>query len=402
MTTTTAARTASPAALLLIITALFALQPLSTDLYLPSLPAITRFFQADAHAVQMTLTVFVMAFGIAQLLAGPLSDRLGRLPTAIAATVLYSLASLLCAIAPSLDFLVLARLLQGVGACMALVNARAIIRDAYSPDDGAKLMSKAGSLMAVAILLGPLLGGFLQVHFGWRAAFIALSCAGLAALIAVLTQLHETNRFKNAQATAPRALFATYGRIIRTPSFIAYTAAQAASYGGLFAFLSGSSLVLQKIILLSPQQYGVFFAVCTTGYLIGTFICRRALRRYGLFITLHLSAATVLCGGLLIAGFALAGFQHWATLGGPMFIYLLGHGMCTPCTQAGASAAFPQHAGSAAGLMGFLQMLVASAISLWIGVSFNHTVLPLALTVAAGAVALFFAVFGLVRRYGRL
>lgn len=402
MTHTTAARITSPAALLLTITALFTLQPISTDLYLPSLPAITRYFNAGVSDAQMTLTVFVMAFGIAQLIAGPLSDRFGRWPTSVAATVIYTGASLACALAPTLDLLVIARLFQGIGACMALVNARAIIRDSYSPEDGARLIAKAGSIMAIAILIGPMLGGLLQTSFGWRAAFVALSIAGAVALSAVLTQIGETNQYKNPHATDPLPLLATYGAVIRNPMFIAYTAAQAASYGGLFAFLSGSSPVLQKVIGLSPQAYGMFFASCTLGYLIGTFICRRALRLYGLFHTIHLSALTVLCGGLLMAGLALAGLQHWAAIGGPMFIYLVGHGMCTPCSQAGSTAAFPKSAGSAAGLMGFLQMVFASGIGIWMGASFNGTVLPLALTVCGGAVSLFVVVFGLVRRYGRI
>lgn len=402
MTTTLAAHPIAPWALLLTITALFTLQPVSTDLYLPALPEITQHFGVGVSQTQMTLTVFVIAFGLAQLIAGPLSDRFGRWPTAIAAGLLYTSASIVCVLAPSLELLIWGRLLQGVGACMALVNARAIIRDSYSAEEGARLIAKSGSLMSIAILLGPTIGGLLQGAFGWRAAFVVLSVLGALTLAAVATLLTETNQHKNPQATNPASLLATYGAVTRHPAFIAYTATQAASYAGLFAFLSGSSPVLQTVLGLSPQQYGLFFSACAVGYLIGTFVCRRALRLYGLFKTMHLAALIVLSGGLAMAGLAIAGVQHWVAIGAPMFIYMIGHGVGTPCSQVGATCAFPKHAGSAAGLMGFLQMCVASAVGLWMGASFNGSVLPLALTLGVCSVTLFLVVFGLVGRYGHV
>ena len=387
---------------LLTLTLLFALQPLSTDFYLPTLPGISEHFQVSVAQTQMTLTIFVIAFGIAQLIAGPLSDRFGRWPNTVAAGLLYTGASLSCALAPSLEVLILGRLLQAVAACMALVNARAIIRDNYGPQDGARLIAKSGSLMSIAILLGPPLGGWLQTAFGWRAAFLALSLIGIFTLIAVSSLIKETNPYKNPQATHPVFLLASYGAVLRHPRFIAYTAAQTASYAGLFAFLSGSSPVLQKVLGFSAQQYGLFFSACAVGYLIGTFVCRKALSSYGLFKTMHLAALIVLIGGLIMAGLALAGIKHGAAIGVPMFIYMIGHGVGTPCSQVGAIAAFPTQAGSAAGLMGFLQMCGASAVGLWMGMSFDGSVFPLTLTIGACAMILFLVVFALVGRHGQL
>ena len=393
---------AAPWAQLLTLTVLFALQPLSTDLYLPALPGIAEHFQASIAQTQTTLTIFVIAFGLAQLIAGPLSDRFGRWPNAVAAALLYTGASLTCALAPSLEVLILGRLLQAIGACMALVNARAIIRDNYGPQEGARLIAKSGSLMSIAILSGPTLGGWLQTVFGWRAAFLTLSLIGIFTLVAVACLTKETNSYKNPQATHPAFLMASYGAVLRHPRFIAYTAAQTASYAGLFAFLSGSSPVLQKVLGFSAQQYGLFFSACAVGYLLGTFVCRKALSLYGLFKTMHLAALIVLIGGLIMSSLALAGVKHGAAIGVPMFIYMIGHGVGTPCSQVGAIAAFPSQAGSAAGLMGFLQMCGASLVGLWMGMSFDGSVFPLTLTIGACAVILFLVVFSLVGRHGEL
>jgi DHA1 family bicyclomycin/chloramphenicol resistance-like MFS transporter len=390
----------APLALLLTVTLLFALQPLSTDFYLPSLPGIARYFATDVSQVQMTLTVFAMAFGIAQLLAGPLSDRFGRRPTGMLAAALYAFASVACALAPTLELLVLGRLFQAIGACMGLVNARAIVRDSFNPVDGARLIARSGSIMALAPLLGPIIGGLLEAQFGWRAAFVVLSCFGGLALWATASAIPETLAHPNPQALSPGPLVSTYWRVLRHRGFLAYTAAQAASYGGLFAFISGSSPVFQRVLGMGPRQFGLVFAVCVSGYLLGTLICRRSLKSRGIDATLQMAGLISVTSGAVMALLALVGVQHWLALAAPMFCYLIAHGLTTPCAQAGSVTSFGREAGSASGLMGFLQMVVASVVGLWMGASFNGTVLPLACTVAAGGLCLFLAVFLMVRRYG--
>ena len=173
----------TPTTLLWLVTGCLMLQPLSTDLYLASLPSMASDFAVSPAAVQQTLSLFVFGFGAAQLISGPLSDRHGRRPVLIGGLSVYLLASLACALSPALDWLVAARFVQAIGCCTAVVVARAIIRDAYSPAEGARVLAKASSLLSLAPILGPILGGYLQVSFGWRAAFVALALAGLICLM---------------------------------------------------------------------------------------------------------------------------------------------------------------------------------------------------------------------------
>jgi DHA1 family bicyclomycin/chloramphenicol resistance-like MFS transporter len=174
----------SATTLLWLVTGCMMLQPLSTDLYLASLPGMALDFGVSPAAVQQTLSLFVFGFGTAQLISGPLSDRYGRRPVLIGGLALYLVSGLACALAPSLGWLIAARFVQAIGCCTAVVVARAIIRDAYSPAEGARVMARALSLLALAPILGPILGGYLQVGFGWRAAFVALALAGLAVWVA--------------------------------------------------------------------------------------------------------------------------------------------------------------------------------------------------------------------------
>ncbi|UUZ52688.1 MFS transporter [Massilia sp. H-1] len=177
------------------------LQPLSTDLYLASLPSLGSVFGAPSSKVQLTLSMFVIAFGGAQLIIGPLSDRFGHRPVVIAGLALYVLASLLCALSPTIELLIAARFVQALGCCSAIIIARAIVRDAYAPADSGRVVARASTWLSVAPLTGPILGSWLQVTFGWQAAFVALSLLSSLVLLAVILRLPETNEHKNPHAT---------------------------------------------------------------------------------------------------------------------------------------------------------------------------------------------------------
>src|SRR5512137_1831271 len=151
------------------------LQPLATDFYLASLPGLTRTFAAQIATVQLTLSVFILTFGTMQLVIGPLSDRIGRQPVILGGLALYLLASFACALAPSIELLIAARALQAVGCCAAVVVARAIVADVFDPLHGAKVMAQASTLLAIGPLLGPILGSWLEVRYGFRATFAVVA-----------------------------------------------------------------------------------------------------------------------------------------------------------------------------------------------------------------------------------
>lgn len=373
----------SPTTLLWLITGCLMLQPLSTDLYLPSLPHLVKDLAVTPAAVQQTLSWFVAGFGGAQLISGPLSDRYGRRPVLLSGLTLYACASLACAFAPTLDWLISARFLQALGCCTAVVVVRTIVRDSYDPTEGARVIAKASSLLSIAPLVGPIAGGYLQVAFGWQAAFVVLFSYGLLLLFAATMALQETNRSLNPEATQPRRLLAIYLSIAHTPAFWAYALPGALSYAGIFIFISGSSFVLIQVLNVSTEFYGVLFAVGVLGYLGGTLLCRRRLATHGIGATLALGTTVGLIGGVVFLGVTITGLQHWSIVVLAQFSVMGAHGINFPCAQAGSVGPFPTKAGAAAGLFGALCMSVALIVGIWVAHSYDATVMPLALTTAA-------------------
>jgi DHA1 family bicyclomycin/chloramphenicol resistance-like MFS transporter len=375
--------------LLWLITGCLMLQPLSTDLYLASLPHLAGYFAVSPAAVQQTLSLFVIGFGTAQLVSGPLSDRYGRRPVLLGGLAIYATASVACALAPSLDLLVAARFVQAVGCCTAAVVARAIVRDVYAPAEGARVIARASTLLSFAPILGPIAGGYLQVSFGWRAAFAAMTLSCVALALASRRWLEETNHRRDAGAMRPARLLEVYGRIARSPMFWAYTLPGALSYASIFVFISGSSFVLIRVLGMPTEYYGYCFGFGVSGYLCGTLVCRRLLTRIGLERALGVGTTLSLAAGLLFAALVAAGAHHWAVVLGCLFLTMGAHGINFPCAQAGSVAPFPQQAGAAAGLLGFTTMLAALLAGMWVGASHDGTLQPLATISASVSVCLF-------------
>ncbi|MDA8256345.1 MAG: multidrug effflux MFS transporter [Betaproteobacteria bacterium] len=390
----------TPTTLLWLVTGCLMLQPLSTDLYLASLPNLASDFATTPAAVQHTLSLFVIGFGSAQLVSGPLSDRYGRRPVLIGGLTLYLVASVACALAPSLAWLVAARFAQAIGCCTGVVVARAIIRDAYSPAEGARVLAKASSLLSLAPLLGPILGGYLQVAFGWRAAFIALTIAGLIVWIAALRRMRESNSQPDGDALLPGRLGRSYCDVGRSPAFWAYALPGTLSYASIFAFISGTPFVLIRVLGVPTQHYGYYFALGVFGYLGGTLLCRRMIGRIGLQRSLEVGTIIGLTGGLGFLAMVLGGFGSAALVVGAQFVIMVAHGINFPCAQAGSLAPFPEKAGAAAGLFGFISMLGAFFTGMWVGSSHDGTLLPLA-SISATVGVILFASARILMRYDK-
>jgi DHA1 family bicyclomycin/chloramphenicol resistance-like MFS transporter len=390
----------TPVTLLWLVTGCLMLQPLSTDLYLASLPSMATDFGVNPSAVQHTLSLFVFGFGTAQLISGPLSDRYGRRPVLIGGLSLYLLSSVACALAPGLTWLIVARFAQAIGCCTGVVVARAIIRDAYSPAEGARVLAKASSLLALAPILGPVLGGYLQVAFGWRAAFVALALAGLAVWIATLRRMKESNSQPNPEAMRMGSLGRSYLDVARAPEFWSYALPGALSYASIFAFISGTPFVLIKVLGVPISHYGYYFAIGVFGYLGGTLLCRRLLGRIGLQGALLLGTVIGLVGGLGFLVLVLADVRHVALVVGAQFVVMTAHGINFPCAQSGSLAPFPEKAGAAAGLFGFISMLGAFFIGMWVGASHDGTLLPLA-SISATVGVILFASTRVLAPYGK-
>lgn len=351
----------------LLLALLLGIQPITTDLYLPALPGLTQGFGAPVASAQLTLTTLLLAFGCSQLAWGPLSDRYGRRPILLAGLAAYTLASLGCALAPSMPALVVWRTLQGAAMGAAVMGARAIVRDLYPPETGARMMSKGLTGLGVIACLCAPLGGLLADAFGWRWALSALGVFGAATLTLVALRFAETVPRKNPQALAPRTLLATWGTIVRHPTFLAWSALSTASYAGLFTFLASSSFVFIQVLGLSRTQYGLVMFCMSFVYILGTFACRRLLPRLGLVRSVGLAGLVSVAAGTTLGLLALAGVQSvWALLA-PYCVFMLAHGVHQPCGQSGAVGPFPHAAGAASALNGFLMMLAAFTVGGWVG-----------------------------------
>lgn len=366
------------APLLTLIAAFFMLQPLSTDLYLASLPGLASYFDVPPATVQLTLSLFVLGFGCAQLVAGPLSDRFGRRPVLLAGLSLYVSASILCSLAPHIWLLIAARFLQAIGCCSVVVISRALVRDAYTPEHGPRVVARAATWLSVAPIVGPILGSYLQVAFGWRAAFVALALLSAALLLLCAARLPETNLHKDPGATRLPGLLANYRLVLGAPAFWAHALPGAFSYGAIFAFISGASFVLIQVLGVPTAWFGYCFAFGVSGYMAGTLLCRRLLPALGATRIMRLGSLVAFASGVSFLAAVLAGVAHWALVLAALFLTMAAHGINFPVTQAGAVAPFPHQAGTAAGLAGALFMGVAFLVGSTVGATHDGTLLPLA------------------------
>ncbi len=373
------------------------LQPLSTDLYLVSMPGLTQRFAASTATVQLTLSVFAMGFGAMQLVAGPLADRFGRRPVVLAGIALYFGASVACALAPTIEALIVARFVQAVGCCSVVVSARAIVRDVYGPLDGARAMAQALTVLALGPILGPILGAILEVRFGHQAAFVALAAFAGVLLVAAAWRLPETTPHRDPTATRPGHLVANYAHVLHSREFAAFAMLGIASYAGLFAFLAGSSFVLIRVLAVPTAWFGAVFAAVIVGYLAGTLACPRLLARGGLRLAVTTGAVLAATGGVSMLVLALADVRHAAAVVIPQFVYMASHGINFPCAMAGTVAPFPRHAGAAASMFGFLVMAVATLVGLAVGAVPDGTVVPMAAAIAGASLVSTLAVAFLLR-----
>jgi MFS transporter, DHA1 family, multidrug resistance protein len=385
-----------------LVAGLSMLQPLSTDLYLPALPAIAKAFAADVATVQSTLWLFIAVFGFWQLVAGPVSDRYGRAPVIVAGVVMYCVASLACMLAPSIAWLIAGRIGQAIGACTCLVGARAVVRDLYTPADSARLLAGAATIMGFAPLIGPLVGALLLTTFGWRSSFALLAAFSFALAIFAATRLRETHAQRSVDALSFAPVLRNYRRIAGSRTFRAYTLAAAASYAGLFAFISGSSFVLMQVLGMTATGFALSFSMMVAGYLAGTVLCRRLVTTHGVQRTVVIGASVQAVAGSALALGAVAAWHSPLAITVPMMVFGLSHGLVQPPSQAGAVAPFPQAAGAAAALMGFVMMAVAASVGVWIGVSYDASVYPLTFTIFGCALASAAIAYTLVLRDGNV
>jgi DHA1 family bicyclomycin/chloramphenicol resistance-like MFS transporter len=359
--------------LALLLGGLSSVGPLSLDMYLPGLPQLGGDLSASASATQLTLTACLAGLALGQLLAGPLSDRLGRRRPVLFGAALFAAATLACAVAPSIAVLVALRFLQGLGGAAGIVIGRAVVRDLYEGDAAARLFSTLMLVGGIAPILAPIWGGQLLAITDWRGIFVVLALLGLALLAATWRALPETLTVRSGGDLRP---------VLRDRRFLGYALCSGLMMGAMFAYIAGSPFVLQTIHGLSPQAYSLVFAANGLGILAASYASRRLIGR--------VTPARLLLAGVALGAAGAVLLLAAVVLDAPVAAVLLALllvvssiGLVNPNATALALAGHGDNAGSASALLGASQFLLGAAAAPLVGLAGESSALPMALTIAA-------------------
>lgn len=359
-----------------------AIGALSIDMTLPSLPATAQAFGTSAATVQLTITLFLAAFALAQLVHGPLSDRLGRRRVVLGGLAVHAIGGLACWAAPSAGLLVAARVLQAVGAGSGPVVGRAVIRDLYQPARAARVLGYMGTAQALTPILAPIVGGVVHQAFGWRAVYLVLALCGATFFGLAAWLVPETNRLRDPHALRPGTLATNAADLLGDRTFLGYVLVAALMFGGQFAFISGSAFVLIEVLNVAPDVYGLCFGLVAFGLMTGSFLVARLTPRAGIDRMIAVGTWLSAAAGGLMAVLAWSGVWTVLAVIGPMYGFAVGVGIVLPAAVAGAIGPFPRTAGLASAFLGFIQMTAASAYGILVGRLYDGTPIPMATAIA--------------------
>ena len=371
----------------LILGVLTALAPLAIDMYLPALPQIARELGVEIGPVQLTLSVFMIGSAVGQAFYGPIADRWGRRGPLLVGMVVFSIAAVGCAGAQSLRSLLAWRLLMALGGSASMVIPRAVVRDLFAEKDSARVYSVLMLILGVSPILAPTFGGQMLGLTGWRGIFWALAGIGVACTAAVAWRLPESQSREKRVRGGIGIVFHTYARLLTDRCFLGTVLAAGFTLGALFAYLSASSFVFIELYALSPQQYALVFGFNAVGLIAASQLNHWLLRRWSLWQVISVAfLANAVAGGLLV-GAAATGWGGMAAIIGLIFVSMSAAGIIFPNIAALAMAPHPEVAGSASALLGVFQFGLGAGSGALVGVFHNGTAMPMALGLAACALA---------------
>jgi DHA1 family bicyclomycin/chloramphenicol resistance-like MFS transporter len=365
-----------------IIGALSAFGPLSIDMYLPGLPALARDLGGTDWQAQLTLTACLLGLALGQVLVGPLSDAVGRRRPLLAGLAAYALASLACALVPSMALLVLLRFVQGLAGSAGIVLGRAVVRDLYSGDDLARFFALTMAVSGLAPILAPVIGGQLLRVTPWQGVFVVLALIGLALLVSAGLGLGESLPPERRRGGGVRATLAAFRQLLSDRAFMAYALSSGLAFAAMFAYIAGSPFVLEQIYGVSPQTFSLVFAANGLGFVAVSQAGGRLVGRVSQRRLLELGLGLSLAGGLLLVAAASLGLGLPGVALG-FFLTVASIGLVAPNSTALALSGHPQIAGSASAFIGVLQYVVGAAITPLVGLLGTGTALPLALLMAS-------------------
>ncbi len=379
--------------LILILGLLTAIGPFSIDMYLPAFPDIAKNLHTSVAQVMLSLSSFFIGISAGQLLYGPLLERFGRKKPIYAGLSIYLLASIGCAMATSVDSLIIFRLLQALGGCAGMVAARAIVRDLFEVKENAKIFSMLMLVVAVSPIIAPTLGGYVTSLFGWRYVFAILVVIDVGIIASVYFLLPESKKPDLDFSLKAGAIIKNFAGIIKHPQFYTYALTGAIAYAGLYAYISGSPYVFMEIFRVNERQYGWIFSVIAMGVIGSAQLNNIALRSYSSEQVIKIAT---FCQGIIGIMLAVMSYFGWVELYSTIFLiflFLCGQGFIFPNASALCLAPFPHTAGSASALMGAIQMGIGAGISALVSVLQNGTAIPMTGVMACCSVTAFLVFF---------
>lgn len=373
----------------IVLGLLSAIGPFAIDMYLPALPTITADLGASTAATQMTLMVFFVAFGVCQIVYGPLSDMIGRKPPLYFGIVVFALGSIGCSLAPSINWLIAFRFVQGLGAAAVMVIPRAVIRDLHTGVDATRLMSLVMLVFSVSPILAPLTGSALIVPFGWRAVFVAVTIAAALSFALVAFVLPETRPPEERVQVSVRSVLDGFGELLRDWRFLGLTFIGGFGMASFFAFLASSSFIYIGHFGLTPTQYSLTFSVNAIGFIGASQFSAYLASRFGIARVISTAVTCYAVMSVLLFIVIAAGVDDLAVLIVMLFVAFAWLGLVIPSTMVLSLEDHGPIAGMASALGGTLQMINGAVMIVIASTFFDGTALPMVTTIAACAVAAF-------------
>jgi len=381
--------------LILILGSLTALSPFSIDMYLSAFPQMAHAFNTNVAEISLTLSSYFVGLASGQLFYGPVMDRFGRKKPLYVGLIIYILASIACAFSNSVQSLMVFRFIQAAGGCSASVSAFAMVRDLFNPKESAKVLSMLILILGVSPLLAPTIGGYLAMHLGWSSVFVALAIIAIVIFTVVALKLPESHAADTSHQLHPIAIIKNYISIIREPQFYTYAIAGAVGFSGLFVYLAASPTIFMEIFGVTEQQYGWIFAIIAAGIVGMSQVNVALIRKYSNEKILFSALLALLTASLIFLLCSYMGWYNLYSVIGTMFVFLCCIGLSNPNSAALAMAPFGSKAGSAAALLGFLQMTAGAIASLCVSILKAQQLFPVAgIFVGTSSIAILVFIIG--------
>lgn len=378
--------------LLFILGGLSALAPFSIDMYLPAFPAIAKGLNTDISQVALSLTSYFVGISIGQLFYGPITDKFGRKKPLLFGLTVFLLASIGCALSPTINWLIAMRVVLALGGCVGMVVSRAVVRDLFPVSEIAKIFSILMLIVGVAPILAPTIGGWVLTVSTWRTIFYFLTAFSFILILSVFFYLPESKNPNRAKSLKIQDVMKDYRDVLQEKTFLFYAFGSSIAMAGMFAYISGSPFVFMKFHGFTEAEYGWVFGANAMGFIIGSQLNRLLLNKFSSLQIITMSSFTLLFVSILLMTLLGLNLLTPALLITLIFTFLFSLGLLVPNCTALALAPFTYNAGSASALIGFIQMITGAGLSALVSILHNNTMFPMVFGMFFCGTACFFII----------